>query len=108
MTSSISSLKRNEPSSSSSRVMASEIRHRLRAGGQEPHHHHFAAPGGALDGGGQPVMAAGGFDDDVGLHGGDGLRFVALEDLVRAYGSGDLQRLVVHVHGDDPRVRRPA
>jgi len=47
-------------------------------------------------------MAAGGFNRNVRFDGGDRLRFRREEDLVRADGTGDLQRFRIHVHRHDP------
>ena len=102
MTSSISSLKRKEPLSSSSRVMAREIRTGCGPVGSRPTITTVPAPGGALDRGGQAVVAAGGLDHHIGLDGGDRLRVTGRQHLIRPYRGGDLERFGVHVDGDDP------
>lgn len=47
-------------------------------------------------------MASRGFNNDIGIHGGDGIRIITLKDVIGANGPGDFQGLVVHVDSDDP------
>ena len=103
MTSSISSLKRKEPSQLEFAGDGQRDGHRLHAGGQQAHHDHGPAADGALDGGGQAVVVAGGLDDDVGLarrrspSASAALR-TSSAPTAWAISSG----LVVQVDGDDP------
>ena len=102
MTSSISSLKRKEPSSSSSRVMASEISTGCRPEGSSPTMTTVPPRTAPLMAEASPWWLP---EDSITTSASTAaiaVGVVALQDLVRAHGAGYLQRPVVHVHGDDP------